>query len=180
MIRDYSKLKDRDFSNGISNDIIIKKRIIKQIFLQDKDLLEALHNKNLSIESPDDFLDENIFSYLKLNGIQDEVKNFILFDIDDINVSYDNNVIKNQVLTVMCLVHENEMKTTLNIDRHDLLAYIVIDLLNWSNVLGMQLKLIYNQSDIIDMKYYCRTVKFKMNAPNNLNNGGINRYDRLT
>ena len=119
-----------------------------------------------------------IIPYLKLNGIQKEVLNFVMFDIDDTDVSYSNNVIKNQYLIIMCLVHEDDMDTEYEIPRTDLLDYIVKDLLCWTNALGMQLKCVNDFQDIIDTKYYCRTIKFRIETPNNVQGGG-NKYDRF-
>ena len=102
--------------------------------------------------------------------------NFVMFDIDDNDVSYTNNIIKSQYLIIMCLVHEDDMETEYGIPRADLLDYIIKDLLCWSNALGMQLKYINDFNDIVDSKYYARTIKFKIEE---INNRGVNKYDRL-
>ena len=173
------------------------------MFKKDPDILEILGqkekmplNKYIDKNNPTDeelakrkeILEYNekinhrqIVPFLKLNNIQKEVLNFLMFDIDDNSVSYTNNVIKNQHLIVMCLIHEDDMDTEYGITRADLLSYLVKDLLNWSNVLGMQLKLINDFNDIIDSKYYCRTLKFLMEVLNGskLHGVGSNSYDRI-
>lgn len=192
----------RDLENKKNNDIILKKDKLMKIFKEDPDLIEILgqkprrpFNKFANPSNPteeelkerqeiEDYNEriqhEQIVPWLKLNGIQKEVLNFIMFDIDDTDVSYTNNVIKNQYLIVMCLVHEDDMDTEFGIARTDLLDYIVKDLLCWTNALGMQLKCVNDFQDIIDSKYYARTIKFKIEAPNNIaNNRGGNKYDRL-
>ena len=201
MQRDIENIK-RDLENKKNNDIIWKKNKLMEMFKQDPDLLEILGqkprrplNKYANASEPTDeelklrkeIMDyneriehEQIVPWLKLNGIQKEVLNFIMFDIDDSDVSYTNNIIKNQYLIVMCLVHEDDMETEYGIARTDLLDYIVKDLLCWTNALGMQLKCINDFNDIIDTKYYCRTIKFKIETTNNLiGNRGGNKYDRL-
>lgn len=200
MKRDITNIK-RDLENKKNNDIIWKKHKIMQMFKEDPDLLEILgqkpkrpFNKYAVKDNPteeelalrQEIIDynskiehEQIVPWLKLNGIQKEVLNFIMFDIDDTDVSYTNNVIKNQYLIVMCLVHEDDMETEYGIARTDLLDYIVKDLLCWSNALGMQVKCVNDFKDIIDSKYYARTIKFKIEAPNNVQGGG-NRHDRLS
>jgi len=199
MKRDIANIM-RDLENKKNNDIILKKYKLMKMFKEDPDLLEILGQKprrplnKLSSPPTEEELKERqeiedyneriqhdqIVPWLKLNGIQKEVLNFIMFDIDDTDVSYTNNIIKNQYLIVMCLVHEDDMETEYGIARTDLLDYIVKDLLCWTNALGMQLKCVNDFQDIIDTKYYARTIKFKIEAPNNImNNRGSNKYDRL-
>ena len=108
-----------------------------------------------------------------------EILNFLMFELDDKNISYLNNVIKTQVLTVICLVHEDDMETEYGILRTDLLSYIVKDLLCWSNSLGMQLKSTKDVAEIMDSRYYCRVMEFTIEAPNHVRYGGMNPYDRF-
>lgn len=202
MIRDIANIM-RDLENKKNNDIIWKKDNVMKIFKEDPDLIEILGQKpkrpfnkladpsnpteeELKVHQEIEDYNERIqhvqiVPWLKLNGIQKEVLNFVMFDIDDTDVAYTNNVIKNQHLIVMCLVHEDDMETEYGITRTDLLGYIVKDLLNWTNVLGMQLKCVYDCTDIIDSKYYARTLKFQIEELNVGNNysGVRNRHDRL-
>ena len=203
MKRDIANIK-RDLENKKNNDIIWKKDKLMKIFKEDPDLLEILgqkprrpFNKYVDKNNPteeelalrQEIIDYNdkiehdqIIPWLKLNGIQKEVLNFVMFDIDDTDVSYTNNIIKNQYLIVMCLVHEDDMETEYGIARTDLLDYIIKDLLCWTNALGMQLKCVNDFQDIIDTKYYARTLKFKiqeLNSANGFREGvGGNKYDR--
>ena len=200
MQRDISNIL-RDLENKKNNDIIWKKNKVMEMFREDPDLIEVLGQKpkrplnqyedadnptkeELKLRKEIEDYNEKvqhvqIIPWLKLNGLQKEVLNFIMFDIDDVDVSYTNNIIKNQYLIVMCLVHEDDMETAYDIPRTDLLDYIVRDLLCWTNALGMQLKYVNGFRDIIDSKYYARTIKFKIEAPNNVQGGG-NRYDRFS
>ena len=197
MQRDIANIM-RDLENKKNNDIIYKKDKLTRMFKEDPDLLEILGQKpkrplnKLSNPPTEEELKERqeiedynekiqhdqIVPWLKLNGIQKEVLNFIMFDIDDTDVSYTNNVIKNQYLIVMCLVHEDDMDTEYGIARTDLLDYIVKDLLCWTNAFGMQLKCVNDFQDIIDAKYYARTLKFKIQEINNVQGGG-NKHDRF-
>lgn len=201
MKRDIEKIK-RDLENKKNNDIIYKKNILQETFEKDPDLIELLGqkpkrplNKYIDpshpteeelklrqeiIEYNEKVSHKQIIPFLKLNGIQKEVLNFIMYDIDDTDISYENNVIKNQYLIVMCLVHEDDMETEYGIIRTDLLDYIIKDLLCWSNVLGMQLKCVNDFNDIIDSRYYARTIKFKMEVPNNIRGAGAkNVHDKF-
>ena len=71
-----------------------------------------------------------------------------------------------------------DIRTPYGIDRHDLIAMIVRELFNWSNLLGMQLKLVYNKEGVTDTDFYTRTLKFEATTPNSLQRGErINRYE---
>lgn len=202
MIRDISNI-NRVLDDVKNNDIIYKKHRIEEIFNADpdlKDVLGQLHplplNKYQDSDNPTDeerkerarILEYNekvshpqIISFLKLNDIQTEVVNFVMFDISDTRPSYTSEIIKEQYLTVMCLVHEDDMETEYDVNRVDLLSYIVKDLLCWSNETGLHLKLYSDEFGITDTKYYARTLKFIIKATNtnNFRSGKIqNSYER--
>lgn len=203
MKRDLKNI-NRDLEDTQNNDIIRKKRLLEEMFKEDPDLIEILGAKEKmplnkyadSSEPTQEELEERrrimdynerithkqIIPFLKLNGIQKEVLNFVLFDISDREVNYYNSVIKTQQILVMCLVHEDDMETQYNIIRTDLLSYIVKDLICWTNALGMQFKCVSDYPDITDGKYYCRTLKFEADVPN-VNRGHMgmhNKYDKFT
>lgn len=46
----------------VQDDIIEMKRLIKQKLISDTDILEALNNPYVDIDSPDEFLDNNIYA----------------------------------------------------------------------------------------------------------------------
>lgn len=203
MQRDLNKIRERDFDNVQKDDIIYRKYKLQRIFENDADIVEVLGRRtprplnryeDEKNPTPDEIKTrqeieqynqlirhQQIVPYLKLNGIQKEILNFLMFEVEDSNVSYNNRVIKIQTVLVMCLVHEDDMDTEYGIVRTDLLSYLVKDLLSWSNVMGKQLKCTNDFSDIIDTRYYCRTLKFQTEAPNGLlyTVGGNNRYDRF-
>ena len=160
MIRDIQRVQD---------DIIEMKRLIKQKLIEDQDILEALNNPAIDIDSPDEFLDNNIYGFIRIPTTQDVVRNFVCFTVDDIEPSRDNTHMKIQYIQFNCICHLSDMKTEYGIDRHDLLGYLVRDIFNWSNVFGLQFKLIYNKESTIDSDYYCRTLKFEATKPNSLN-----------
>ncbi len=171
MIRDVQK---------VSDDIIEMKRLIKQKLISDTDILEALHNPEIDIDSPDEFLDNNIYGFIRIPTTQDTVRNFICFTVDDIEVDKYNSHMKVQHIQFNCICHLDDMKTNYGIDRHDLLGYLVRDLFNWTNDFGLQFKLVYNKESTIDSDYYCRTLKFERECTNNLNKATrSNPYDRV-
>lgn len=171
MIRDIQKVDD---------DIIEMKRLIKQTLIADKDILDVLHNPEIDIDSPDEFLDTNIFGFLRIPTTQDTVRNFICFTVDDIEEHRYNEVMKIQQIQFVTICHLSDMKTEYGIDRHDLLGYLIRDTINWSNMFGLQFKLVYNNERTMDSDYYCRTLKFEAVKPNSLNKAKMDgKYDRL-
>lgn len=183
-MRDNSLAKDelplsRDIQN-VQDDIIEMKRQIKQTLIEDPDILAALHNPNIDADSPDELLDTNIYGFIRIPRTQDTVRNFICFTVDDIEENRFNEIMKTQYIQFNCICHLDDMKTKYGIDRHDLLGYLVRDLFNWTNLFGLQFKLIYNKESTIDSDYYCRTLKFEATKPNTLNKARMdNPYDKL-
>lgn len=170
MKRDIQKVQD---------DVIEMKRLIKQKLIADTDILEALNNPNIDLDSPDEFLDNNIYGFIRIPQTQDTVRNFICFTVDDIEDSRFNTHFKVQQIQFACICHLDDMKTRFGIDRHDLLGYLVRDVFNWSNDFGLQFKLVYNKESTIDSDYYCRTLKFERECTNSLNKATrSNLYDR--
>lgn len=170
---------NRDINN-FDDDIITMKRQIKQKLISDPDILEALNNSDIPLDSPDEFLDTNIFGFIRIPQTQDTVRNFICFTVDDIEDHQYNEVMKIQYIQFNCICHLDDMKTKYGIDRHDLLAALVRQTFNWTNMFGLQFKLIYNKESTIDSDYYCRTLKFEATKPNSLNKARMdNPYDKL-
>ena len=168
----------RDIQN-INDDISSMKRQIKQTLIADTDILEAL-NSDIDIDSPDEFLDTHIFGFIRIPNTQDTVRNFICVTVDDIEEHRFNEVMKLQNITFTTICHLSDMKTKYGIDRHDLLGYLIRDSINWTNLFGLQFKLIYNKESTIDGDYYCRTLKFEATKPNSLNNARMaNPRDKL-
>lgn len=160
----------------VDDDIVEIKRKVKQMLIADTDILEALHNPDIDLESPDEFLDTNIFGFIRIPHTQDTVRNFICFTVDDIEDHQYNSHFKVQQIQFVCICHLDDMKTDFGIDRHDLLGYLVRDVFNWSNEFGKQFKLVYNKESTIDSDYYCRTLKFERDTTNSLNNATRNNH----
>lgn len=170
MNRDIQKCDD---------DIIEMKRLIKQKLISDQDILEALNNPDIPLDSPDEFLDTNIFGFIRIPQTQDTVRNFICFTVDDIEDSRFNSHFKVQQIQFSCICHLEDMKTKYGIDRHDLLGFLIRSVFNWSNDFGLQFKLIYNKESTVDSDYYCRTLKFERECTNSLNKATrSNPYDK--
>lgn len=172
---------ERDLTQ-IDDDIIFAKQEIKRRLLEDPDIIKYLHNLELERvdSSPDDYFNQNIYPYVRIPGTIDKVKNFICFSIDDLEDDRYNQVIKIQNVQFVIFCHEDDIDTGLGIARHDLLGYLIRDIFNWSNLLGLQLKLVYNRESVTDTHFSCRTIKFEAIKPNSLQKGvTINRFERV-
>ena len=108
------------------------------------DILRTLHNDNLESkilnwDSPngDIYRDVNIFDYMKLPSLRDEVANYVCFEVITEN-SFSNDFVLTSVV-FRTVSHVNDMKTDWGIQRHDLLALIIKNEFDWTKVFGKTL-----------------------------------------
>lgn len=162
----------RDLQN-IDDDVLFAKRAIKEKLCRDVDLIEYLHNEELERAKADvdDYFNVNILPFIKIPGTQDKVKNYVCFSVDDQEDHRYNNVIKIQYIQFVVFCHIDDIDTGVGIPRHDLIGYFLRDIFNWSNIVGLQLKLVYNRESVTDNNYLCRTLKFEATKPNMLQRG---------
>lgn len=170
----------RDIQN-IDDDIARKKRKIEQILYSDADIIEILDNPELDPSCPEDYVNTNIFGFLRIPGTQDKSKNFITFTVDDMERSPNNKVMKNQYIQFVIFVHKDLINTEYGMYRHDLLGYLVRDIFNLSNILGPQMELIYNREGVTDADYHTRTLRFELVDDNSTKPLRTNpyEYDRI-
>ena len=193
--RDFTALDDNNNVICDYDDDIAKKLKLMKIFKEDPDLLDMLgmpqkipildgmdeeqkkwiQDRNDRIEGPE------IVPWLKVNGVVDTVSNKILFDIYTERADYDDPAFSRQFIIVMCMVDETSMDTDFGIPRVDLVAYIIKDLLNRTDALGMNAVLYSNEPKIMDSTFYRRELQFLVKQPNYANSmqGLGNRYDKF-
>ena len=161
----------------IDDDIIRKKRLIEQILYSDEDIIEILDNPNLDPSAPEEYVNENIFSFLRVPGTQDTSKNFITFIVDDMGRTPNNQAMKSQYVQFVVFVHKDLVKTKYGMARHDLLGYLIRDIFNLSNQLGPQMELVSNREGIADNDFYTRTLKFELIDDNSTKPFRTNQYE---
>lgn len=71
-------------------------------------------------------------------------------------------------VTFVIFCESQNINTKYGIARHDLLAYLVKDIFNWSNIFGFQAKLIYDKESVTDNQFSCRTLKYELQMPNSI------------
>ena len=161
----------------VDDDIIRKKRLIEEILYTDEDIIEILDNPNLSPDTPEDYVGENIFGFLRVPGVQDVSKNFITFTVDDMGRMPSNPVMKSQYVQFVVFVHKDLVKTKYGMARHDLLSYLIRDIFHLSNKLGPQMELVSNREGITDTDFYTRTLKFELIDDNSTKPFRTNAYE---
>ena len=167
----------RDIQN-IDDDVSRMKRLIREKLTSDPDIIEVLNNQKLDPTCPDDYLNKNIFAYIRIPQIQDIANNFICFSVDDMEDHRDNSVMKIQYVQFVVFCHSDDIKTPYGIERHDLLGYLIRDIFGYSTMFGLTAKLVYNRESVTDTNYSCRTLKFELTKPNSLNRAVTrNKYE---
>lgn len=157
-----------------------KRKILEDIF-KDRDIIELLHNTELEkIEAiPEDYYNINIFSFLKIPDAQSEVKNFLCFEVDDINISYTNKIMVTKQIIFRTISHKDDVETPWGANRQDLLAALIKERFQWSNILGTQLIKTYDSGKVAENGYYYRTMYFQQTIPNDLQGTSSNRLDKV-
>lgn len=166
----------RDIQN-IDDDIIRKKRLVEKILYTDEDIVEILANHDIDPSVPEDIIGKNVFSFLRVPGVQDVSKNFITFTIDDVSRMPNNKVMKSQYVQFVIFVHKTMVETKYGVDRHDLLGYIIRDIFNLSNKLGPQMELMSSIEGITDTDFYTRTLRFELVDDNSTKPLRTNPYE---
>lgn len=166
----------RDIQN-VDDDIARKKRKIEQILYSDPDIIEVLDNPDLDPSCPEEYVHNNIFGFLRIPGTQDVTKNFITFTVDDVELSPNNRVMKSQFVQFVVFVHKDSIDTAYGMYRHDLLAYLIRDIFNLSNVLGPQMELVSNKEYVTDADYHTRTLRFELIDDNSTKPFRTNSYE---
>lgn len=166
----------RDIQN-IDDDIIRKKRLVEKILYTDEDIVEILANSDIDPSVPEEIIGKNVFSFLRVPGIQDVSKNFITFTIDDVSRMPNNKVMKSQYVQFVIFVHKTMVETKYGVDRHDLLGYIIRDIFNLSNKLGPQMELMSSIEGITDTDFYTRTLRFELIDDNSTKPLRTNPYE---
>ena len=74
--------------------------------------------------------------------------------------------------------HQEQVDTPYGIDRQDLLALLIKERFNWSNVLGTQLRKVYDSGKVAESGYYYRDIYFEQVVVNGLQKSEMqNRLD---
>lgn len=151
-----------------SDDIYRYKYRVMRALLSNEDLLRTLHHDPLSMEVPlngDNFKDVCIFDYLRLPDLQEEVKNYVCFDVYTQHGAGRGIEI---ILQLRVVSHFEETATDWNINRQDLMDLIISQQFDWSHMFGGIT--MYKNSDMASMtnKGFCyRDIVYRGEVANN-------------
>lgn len=167
-------------SAGMDDIARFKHKVMKEL-TSNVDLLRTLHNDNLESKilnwdnpNGDIYRDVNIFDYMKLPSLRDEVANYVCFEvITENSLSYDFSMASVIFRTVS---HANDMKTDWGIQRHDLLALIIKNEFDWTKVFGKTLVKVSDVGKIGEDDFYYREIVYRSDLPNNHYNKLNNSY----
>lgn len=180
--------KLRAYANTPDDETVQYKEKIRKTLLKCPELLYALHEENLEEElfcedengnlilnideetgellgEVDGYFGEssNIRSYLFIPETQTEVKHYVCYQVMFDELPRYNDVQKYTQITFTIFVNgkDREDKST-GLPRHDLIASIIREKFNWSNIFGMQTHLISSKESTTDSNYLVRTLVFQL------------------
>lgn len=166
-------------NNSNIDDIFRYKYKIMKMLTSNQDILRTLHNDKLAgkdeVINGDLYRDVCIFDFLKLPDLKDEVKNYICFEIND--TCFGDMVEKRIVFRTVS--HKDDHKTDWGISRQDLLASILKNEFDWTNVFGMHLEKERDSGSIADDEFYYREIVYKTKTSNNSYNKINNNFKKL-
>ena len=105
----------------------------------------------------------NIRPYLFIPDIQTEVKHYICYQVSFDEMPRYQDTLKYTNVTFTIFVHGNDRNDKLTgIPRHDLIASIIRERFDWSNIFGMQTHLVSSKESTTDNNYIVRTLVFQV------------------
>ena len=113
----------------------------------------------------------NIRPYLFIPDTQTEVKHYICYQVSFDEMPRYQDTLKYTNITFTIFVHGNDRDDKLTgIPRHDLIASIIRERFNWSNIFGMQTHLVSSKESTTDNNYLVRTLVFQVIDTNGIVN----------
>ena len=182
--------KLRAYASTPDDDNIRYKEKIHDALLSNVELLYALNNEELESELFDEdgniLIDEetgellgevdryfgdnsNIRPYLFIPETQTDVKHYVCYQVMFDELPRYQNMQKYTEITFNIFVNGKDRTDKLTgIPRHDLIASIIREKFNWSNIFGMQTHLISSKESITDNNYLVRTLIFQITDVNSI------------
>lgn len=180
------------YSTVQDDESVQYKAKIKKALIECPDLLYALNNKQFETElfcedgtinwNPDThepqgdwelyFGDNsNIRPFLYFPETQDLVMNYLCYQVNFDELARYNDRLKYTQITFTIFVHgKNSIDKETDIPRHDLIASIIRERFNWSNIFGSQVHLISTKESLTDNNFLTRTLVFQLVDTNGIIN----------
>ena len=187
--------KLRAYSYTPDDDVIRFKQKIKEKLLKCPELLYALNNTKLETElfntdgtinaeydengdiiplgEWDRYFPYNIRPYIFIPETQAFTDNFLCYTVGFREVPRYNDIeyYIQIIFTILCSsAPEQAVDSLTGQSRADLIGAILREKFNWTNIFGLQCKLVSNQEDIKDTNYISRTLVLESVKPNGITN----------
>lgn len=161
----------RNLKTLVDSDDIRIKEIIKKTLIENDLLIYLLNNKELqdAEADPSDYLGVNILPYYIIKPSQSDVQNFICYEVETRELErYNSNMKIQRVIFYVLCEEKNNIEKKTGIARHDLIAALLIDMFNWTNLFTNKIHIVSDIPSVVDNDYACRTLIFEMTTDNNL------------
>ena len=163
-----------EYKKHYENDNIYYKEIIKNKLINNSKIIRSLNNTDLDTDCPADYMGENILPFYLIAKTQEKAKHYICFETSFTEVSRYNNVMKmGQVIFYILCDNKDIYDKYSGIARHDLLAALITDEFNMTNMFGTQIRLVSDNPMVVDSNYAGRTLVFEQVTPNSIVKNGV-------
>lgn len=180
--------KLRAYKESPDDDVILYKQKIKNALLSNPCLLYSLNDKKLESELFDKNgninwewnedtkqyeplgewdryfgSDSLIRPFLFIPDTQTTVKCYLCYQVGFRDTARHNSGLKDTLIDFAIFVHgDDRIDKLTGIPRHDLIASIIRERFNWSNIFGMQTHLVSSKESTTDNNYLVRTLVFQV------------------
>ena len=111
----------------------------------------------------------NIRPFLFIPDTQTNVKHYICYQVSFDEMPRYQDTLKYTNVTFTIFVHGNDRNDKLTgIPRHDLIASILRERIQWSNIFGTQCRLVSDRESVTDTNYLVRTLVFECTILNSI------------
>lgn len=149
-------------------------------------------DKEISVIEATDYSGKCILPYYTIEPTQTNVKNFICFETQwEEEPNYSRNVynytnrkklrqfkLQQIIFHILCHVADITVEEAGGIPRHDLLAALITNQFNWTNMFGKKIHVVSSKPSTVDNKFVTRTLVFEQFTDNELvktNDDGVPR-----
>ena len=100
----------------------------------------------------------NIRPFLFIPDTQTESKHYVCYQVGFTNIPKHNTIEKYNTITFTIFVHgDDRIDKLTGIPRHDLIAAIIQEQINWTNLFGTKCKIVSDKESMTDTDYIVRT-----------------------
>lgn len=150
-------------------DNIYYKEIVKNKLINNSKIISSINNNDLDPDCPADYVGENILPFYLIVNTQTKASNYICFETSFAEVPRYNNTMKlGQVIFYILCDSKTIYDKQTGIARHDLLAALIQDEFNWTNMFGTQIHIVSDKPMAVDNNYVGRTLIFEQTTPNSI------------